>query len=307
MRSKSGMTLIELVIVLALMAGLAGVALTTVGSMGHRARYDETTARMQLIRRTIITDSGEAGRFMRDMGRLPIRFSANTPENEGRELEELWRDAGSVGYGDITLDPIPWPDSPAPPTGAPTTVTLRAGWNGPYLTAINDPESATFFDGFGYAWQALSDGDSDAAVNETIEKIRTLGADGAAGGSGWENEDRDINLAALLPATSLTVHAKARDSGEVWRTVVVGAGDEPYQVDALRIGLFAPNITHNSSGVSSAIRENESTAVFTDLPPTTVRVFAYSTGPDQVSGVEPEWVTLRPGSNSITLYLLEVQ
>lgn len=303
MRSKSGMTLIELVIVLALMAGLAGVALTTVGSMGHRARYDETTARMHLIRRTVITDSGEAGRFIHDMGRLPIRFSANTPENEGLELEELWRDAGTLGYGEMTLDPIPWPGSP--PAAVPTAVTLRAGWNGPYLTALNDPESATFFDGFGYAWQALLADDNLAEVNDPIDKVRTLGADGAEGGTGWENEDRDINFAALLPETSLTVQVKARDSGDVWRTVVVESGAEDYQVDALRVGLFSPAITHNTRAVSSDIRENEPAPVFNTLMPTTVRVFAYSTGPDQVSGVEPEWVTLRPGSNSITLYLRE--
>ena len=240
----------------------------------------------------------------RDMGRLPMRFS----ETEGEELEELWRDAGEVGYGDMTLDPIPWPDDP-PPDGVPTSVTLRGGWNGPYLTAINDPAEALYFDGFGHAWQALLADDSPAAIHAPIEKIRTLGADGAVGGTGWENEDRTLNLLSLLPETSLTVHVKALDTSTtpaIWRKVEIDeAGERPFQVDALHIGLFRPNITHESRTVDAMIESDVPAATFSNLMPTTVRVFAYSTGPDQVSGAEPEWVALHAGANAVTLYLRE--
>lgn len=293
--SRSGMTLIELVIVLALMAGLAGVALTTLGSMGHRARYDETTARMNLIRRAVVAEDGEPGRFLRDMGRLPMRFSAA----EGEELAELWRDAGGVGYGDFSGS-VTWPDDP-PPDGVPTSVTLRNGWNGPYLAAINDPAAALYFDGFGHAWQA-----GDAAVPHTIETVASLGADGAMGGTGWENEDRTLDLLSLLPETSLTVHVKALDTSTapaIWRQVAIQAGAETYQVDALHVGLFRPDITHESRTVDAMIESGSPTATFSNLMPTTVRVFAYSTGPDQVSGTEPEWVALRAGANAVTLYL----
>lgn len=294
MQSKQGMTLIELLIVLALMAGLAGVALTTAGSMGHRGRYDETTARMQLIRRAIVADDGEPGRFVRDMGRLPIRFSAT----EGKELEELWLNMSGLGYGAFS-NSVVWAGAPKAATN---NVTLRAGWNGPYLSAINDPADATYFDGFGHAWHIQTN------ATGRILTVSTLGADGTIGGTGWENEDRTLDFQALLPDTSLTVHVKALSSTNmhtaVWQPVVVGSGDAPYQVDILGVGLYYPDVSDTNRVVSLETRTN-TPAVFTGLMPTTVRVFAYSTGADQMSGAEPEWVTLRSGANTITLYLRE--
>jgi len=297
MRAKSGMTLIELVIVLALLAGLAGMALTTVGSMGSRARYDETTAQLRLIRAAVIGGDGQdVGRFLRDMGRLPIRHGSA----DGEELGELWRDMGAVGYGDVT-DAIAWPDSP-PPTGVPASITVRGGWNGPYL-AVDDPATARLYDGFGNPFVLTTN------AGHAIQSLTSLGSDGAAGGSEWDEMDRTLDLAALLPATSLRVTVMAASSTNaqqaVWRTVAIESGDEPYQVDSLRIGLFACAVSESARTVDQTITNDTPTAVFDDLAPTTVRVFAYSTGPDLISGMAPEWIDLRPGANAITLYLRE--
>jgi len=296
MRSKSGMTLIELVIVLALLAGLAGMALTTVGSMGSRARYDETTAQMRIIREAVAGNGAEPGRFIRDLGRLPIRQGGAA----GEELGELWRDAGSVGYGDVT-DAIAWPDSPLP-TGIPASITVRGGWNGPYL-AVDDPATARLYDGFGNAYVVVTNGGNE------IQSVTSLGSDGTAGGSEWDEMDRTLDLAALLPVTSLRVTVMAASSTNaqqaVWRPVVVESGDAPYQVDALRVALFACAVSGSARTVGQTIINDTQTTVFNDLIPTTVRVFAYTTGGALVSGVEPEWVDLRPGANAMTLYLRE--
>jgi prepilin-type N-terminal cleavage/methylation domain-containing protein len=297
--SRSGMTLIELVVVLALLAGLAAMTLTGVADLGHRGRYDETTARMKLIREAVVGNGVEPGRFIRDMGRLPVVQSGM----EGEELSELWKnDVASLDYDDIESDPIPWPDSPLP-SGVPSTVTLRCGWNGPYLM-VDDPDTAKSYDGFGNPWQVATN-----ALGE-VTLVESLGSDGVAGGAAWDEQDRTNNLAALLPRTELTVLVKARSSTNshtaAWWTVKIESGAQPYQVDALRVGLFAPSVSDYDRTVDQSIVTNAPDHTFTNLMPTTVRVFAYGTGTtNQVSGDVPEWIDLRPGHNIVTLYLRE--
>ncbi|NCC53435.1 MAG: prepilin-type N-terminal cleavage/methylation domain-containing protein, partial [Spartobacteria bacterium] len=125
---KTGMTLIELVVVLALLAGLAAMALTGVADLGNRARYDETVTRMDLIRQAVVGDGSEAGRFIRDMGRLPD------------SLGELI--AGTNNYSSMafTFNVPSYPPIPA---------TLCAGWAGPYLQG----SGTNIYDGFGEALQ----------------------------------------------------------------------------------------------------------------------------------------------------------
>lgn len=287
------MTLIELLIVLGLLAGLAGMALTTVGDMGRRGRYDETTARLRLVREAVVGDGVAPGRFLRDMGRLPYRHS----HEEGEELAELWRDEGNLGYGEFTGPVTAWPDAPLP-AGVPEVVTLRGGWNGPYL-AVNDPAGAKFFDGFGNAFAVAVDGSG------FIQVVTSFGADGQAGGAGWAEADRSVDLAALLPQTSLRVEVKARDSANAWQPVEIGAGAEPFQVAVLRVGLFYPDISAGARNIGQDVVEDEPLTTFSGLAPTAVRLFAYSTGDDLVSGAQPQWVDLAPGANSVTLYLRE--
>ena len=153
-KTTRGMTLIELVIVLALMAGLAGMALTTVGEMGNRARYDETAARLKLIREAVVGDGKTAGRFIRDMGRLPMVQDTD----EGKLLSELWTAAAGTGYGSASEDMDDgsgpeWPGSELDSyPSLPDTVSLHCGWNGPY-TMVENPDAAQIFDGFGNDWQ----------------------------------------------------------------------------------------------------------------------------------------------------------
>jgi len=219
-----GMTLIELVIVLALMAGLAGMALTTVGEMGNRARYDETTARLKLIREAVVGDGKAAGRFIRDMGRLPMVQDTD----EGKLLSELWTAAAGTGYGSASedMDDGSGPEWPDAFPSLPGTVSLHCGWNGPY-TMVENPNDAQIFDGFGNDWQ-IHDGSrwkegSGLAGGETIGRIRSLGSDGSDGGGQWDEMDQPVDLQGLLPDTELVVTLKALDrssSPPVWRALV---------------------------------------------------------------------------------------
>ncbi len=301
---RSGMTLIELVVVLALLAGLAAMTLTGVGDLGSRARYDETTTRLQLIRQAVVGTGVEAGRFVRDTGRLPVMHSTN----DSVRLRELWRDAGGIGYG-TTTNTTQWPGSIIGlyPYDA---VVLTCGWNGPYLM-VNDPATAESYDGFGNPWHVTTN-----TVGEILT-VTSLGSDNASGGTTWDEADHTLDLGALLPETELTVLVKARHSTNVqdaaWSLIepALAGATNPYQLNVLYVVLFTPDLTASTRAVRQQhlplMAANVVSAVtFSNLMPTDCKVYAYGTNAVsglQVSGHEPEIVTLRPGCNTITLYL----
>ena len=303
---KSGMTLIELVVVLALLAGLAAMTLTGVADLGHRGRFDETTARMRLIRAAVAGDDAETGRFVRDLGRLPVVHSTNA----GVRLEELWRDAGGIGYGTAT-NSLAWPDALGGLFDS-GDVRLVCGWNGPYLM-VDDPAEAESYDGFGNPWKVAG-----AGAGDTITNVVSLGSDGAVGGTTWDEADRTLDLAALLPETELTVVVKGRAStnaGEAVWSLVENAGGAtnapPFQLDRLVVALFTPDVDASGRDLNRDLKEMDgaavsSTATFGGLMPTDCLIYAYGTNATtalQVSGAEPEPVTLRPGRNVVTLHL----
>jgi prepilin-type N-terminal cleavage/methylation domain-containing protein len=311
LRQHSGMTLIELVVVLALLAGLASLALTGVSDLGNRARYDETTTRLKLIRLAVIGDGVEVGRFVRDMGRLPKLYHTNG----GVRLEELWRDEGNISYGPVTISLISgvfqWPDYDTFTTNLPSSAALTFGWNGPYLM-VDNPTDAQTYDGFGNAWEVETN-----AAGEIL-KVLSLGAEGAEGGVTWDEVDRANDLESLLPMTELTVLIKARDStnaqGAVWKTVEAANASEvssntpPYQLHKLCVALFTP-----TNGVElcrqlrlAMVPDVSGSVTFTNLMPTECLICAYGTNAVsglQTSGSAPELVTLKPGRNTVILYL----
>lgn len=306
--NQSGMTLIELVVVLALLAGLAAMTLTGVADLGHRGRYDETTARLKLIRQAVAGNGSEAGRFVRDLGRLPIVHSTNA----GVRLEEFWRDAGHIGYGAAT-NAADWPDAIGGLYDS-GNVKLVCGWNGPYLM-VDDPDNAESYDGFGNPWGLAGSGIGDSVTN-----VVSFGSDGAVGGTGWDEQDRTLDLAALLPETELTVlvkgHSSTNAQESVWLPVDDAGGStnaNPYQLDRLVVAMFTPDIDASRRDLNRDLVEMDGAAVgsaatFSGLMPTDCLIYGYGTNAAtalQVSGRKPELVTLKPGRNVVTLYLRE--
>lgn len=181
---KKGMSLIELLIVLGLMAAIATVALTTLDGMADRTRADTSHHRLDMIEEAIVGDGLEPGRFVSDMGRLPVIHLYPDPLNqtdqykidEGQGLIELWDNMAGLyshmvpilfnGF-DVTAgaesepfyDDRDGPYLPCYPEGETTEltdpsgfrdqlgfeVTVPGGWQGPYVQT-----GSKLFDGFGH-------------------------------------------------------------------------------------------------------------------------------------------------------------
>lgn len=222
-RNQRGMTLIELIVVLGILAGLATLALTSMGSLDTSARRETTEHLIDQIELAVAGDGRVAGRFVSDMGRLPVLHGSAGSRVEGQGLEELWDDLGvySGAIPDYYFIGVPNPSSllypswesqnvfPAVPTDKRLLVNLPGGWRGPYLNAAGDK----LFDGFGNnlafydgtnpvsspaAWgdilsTSLSDGD-------LIPGIRSFGSDNSftpsppPSGTEWNEEDVFIDF-----------------------------------------------------------------------------------------------------------------
>lgn len=219
------MTLIELLIVLALLGGLAAIALSGMGEYSARERVETTRSRLDAIHGAVIGGGVSPGRFLADMGRLP-----RVQETEsGMILSELWKlPSDAVGYGTVDFDfaANPWPETFA---GLPTSVSLGCGWNGPYAML----SGKKLYDGFGndfrlllkqsdntLAWENVV-GD-DTKIDAEIHGVQSLGQDNAVDATGVSPEWYDADSArdfvsdhaagfTLAPETTLTVIVKARD------------------------------------------------------------------------------------------------
>ena len=185
---NKGMTLIELVIVLGILAAIASYALTSMDTLTDRTRHDNTLRTMNQLQTAIVGTNTEVSRFVKDMGRIPIIRSSE----QGEEFGEL-----------ISIDYIP--------------ANEKSNWKGPYLLT----GKTKFFDGFGNAFQIktrykdnnnlkLSDwyfADTLPANQQgEIFAIRSLGKDGIetlANNAPWV--DKDITMEGFDYQTQATL------------------------------------------------------------------------------------------------------
>ncbi|MCX7934594.1 MAG: type II secretion system GspH family protein [Planctomycetota bacterium] len=215
------MTLIELLLVLAILAMLAGLLVSSADTMMDRARVDETERRGQAVVQAICGEGGSMGRFLADLGRPPLLVSLA----KGKQLSELWSQEGSPAgaYGEAATT-VDWGEAVA--GVAPQTLfKLPCGWRGPYLQISGD----TFYDGWPEGgWSLFLSGwgwvDPDpnagsmpaAALGSMILKIRSLGADKAAGGGEWMDAEREYPAHAdfLTASADLTLAIYFKPPGE---------------------------------------------------------------------------------------------
>ncbi len=237
-----GLTLFELVIVLAILAAMAAAASVATDRMLLRRRNEVTDNTLAAFRNSLLGRFGrvdqiagistaqsatEVDGFIADVGRLPVAVGAD-PE---LQLSELWVNPNGIEtYGLKTAAGDP-------------EVTLACGWRGPYLDlAIG---SARLKDGYGRSLVVLAADATGiakvAASGETIMGLSSLGSDGATGVTSTElplGEDRTVWLgdSMTMIKSDLTVSVFESD----------GAGGRlsPTQSGSLMVRLYLPDASN---------------------------------------------------------------
>lgn len=142
--SEDGFTLLELVVVLAILAVVATLATREIGYIQDQGRFETTQRGFEEIKAAILGQPGarsadgamEVIGFVADMGRLPrAAFLSTTNE---LTLSELWINPNPG----ISFDLRPATDDP--------DVRVPGGWRGPYIRLPLG--AATLRDGWGNAY-----------------------------------------------------------------------------------------------------------------------------------------------------------
>ncbi len=180
-QTNSGMTLLELLIVVAILAATAMVALTTMDGEQDQVHFIDTQQRIDKIR-TSIAGRGLKDKmgalivdgFVADMGRLPESLKELTTKIMDCDADGTDE---ADGDGDGVADDCEWQYD--------TASTLWHGWQGPYLIVNADSNNELAFrDGWrnrgsapNYGWSiTLNDTNADSIDDEFI--IQSLAKDG---------------------------------------------------------------------------------------------------------------------------------
>ncbi len=205
------MTLVELLVVLAILALLTTVAVTSSDVVLSQGRHDATTRTLRAIEEAVLgpqsataqSDEPAAG-FLADLGRLPRLV--DDPKDEGIGLEELWINRGGMASFGI----YPTCDG---------EVAVGCGWRGPYLRLPVGRDNIR--DGWGRPFELTVNAD------EEIVTIRSLGADG-------KNSSDDLVL-------DFSLRVDLRLGGHVR---LVDSDGQPVTLESnstFRVTLYAPN------------------------------------------------------------------
>lgn len=183
-RRQRALTLLELLVVVALLAAMAGSAVLLGDQIEQRARHDETVQRLEAIRSAVcgpdaVTAAGEllAGGYLQDVGWMP----------------------------DLPGDLLRAPDlggAPMPALAYSARWRTWYGWRGPYLAPqpLRHGETAAIpFDGWGndfYGWPLEGGGDRAWIAGRLSGDwtVRSPGSDGLrdASGGGIDGFARDV-------------------------------------------------------------------------------------------------------------------
>lgn len=141
---RSGLTLIEMLVVLTILAVLTTLAITMTEATVDQTRFSATQQQLQGIKDAVIGPAGQpsAPSFVADTGRLP--WASPDPVSGLLTINELWANPYAL--------PSFGPCTPSDPTKTTLTlidpsVTMLSGWRGPYFTL--PPGQTQLLDGWG--------------------------------------------------------------------------------------------------------------------------------------------------------------
>ena len=211
---RSGFTLLEMLLVVFLIGIVGSSMLLVVDNNSDQIRYDETLVRHQAIRNAItgtpwLNTNGQPVRngFIHDMGRAP------------NSLDELIQQTGDP-VSAIEIDVSGTPNSGS---------SIYHGWNGPYLTNLNNNLKDSWGREFVYAY------------DETVKRmdLQSFGKDRAAG---FDSESPDALYEADYPnAANMAIPTAIYSPGRTTITVSI-IGDENEHYGHVLVGILYPGI-----------------------------------------------------------------
>lgn len=317
--TRRGMTLVELLVVLAILAGLTAAVMAGAAATREKARYDRTArdaaAMAEALTRadglSLVSDLGLAPDSAEALcllfgARLPTETVTPDPENPGGTVTSV-----------AVLDVPAWALRAAPLIPATTApqytaaevaavaaitnrfaaVTLGAGWRGPYCAGDalaaddSDPDNPIPFvvDGFGGPWEF----DGETLVSRGRDRMDDA-LRAAQDAIDWRDRDRTFAVPAPAPTLSLTVEAEGA------ATVV----------QRLHVFVHQPALTVGAASASVGLAcryyrfENADSVLLSEgltVGERVVFVLAETTSGTQSAPARR--VLLRPGANSVNLSL----
>lgn len=317
--TRRGMTLVELLVVLAILAGLTAAVMAGAAATREKARYDRTARDAAAMAEALTRADGLS--LVSDLGLAPdsaealcLLFGARLP------AETVTPDPGNPG-GTVAsvavLDVPAWALRTAPLIPAATepqydavevgaaasavtnrfpVITLGAGWRGPYCAGDalaaddSDPDNPIPYvvDGFGGPWEF----DGETLVSRGRDRMDdALRPDPAS--IDWRDRDRTFAVPAPAPTLSLTVEAE---------------GDAAIQ--RLHVFVHQPALTVGAASASVGLAcryyrfENADSVLLSEgLTVGERAVFVLAKTASGTQSAPARRVLLRPGANSVNLNL----
>ncbi|MEO0508371.1 MAG: prepilin-type N-terminal cleavage/methylation domain-containing protein [Verrucomicrobiota bacterium] len=182
--SRSGLTLVELLVVLTILAVVSTIALRSVAQLTEETRFEANLTQIESIESAVLGENSITG-FIGDIGRLPVAVDPGSMMP--LQPSELWK-----------IESLPSYSIQTPPGDS--EVRLGGGWRGPYLD-LGFGQSE-LVDGYGKDFLFFEADGDPSADGETIAIIQSLGVDQMTGGDGV-----NADTAAVFEADSNAVLA----------------------------------------------------------------------------------------------------
>lgn len=311
--NQSGLTLLELLVVLTILIVLSTVAITSTSGVADQARYEASQRTLENVREAVIGPANQRDAdgsllitgFVADMGRLPLATSEAVTGGNLFSLKELWENVNGIAtHAVLAATAANVDDDPE----ADAEVYLATGWRGPYLRL--SPGNAALRDGWAAelvtpdgvvtdypnALLRTQAGAAITAITQQIGQIHSFGANATENGADTSYErDLSVSFSTAQTMASEAVTIEIRNPDGTPATAVTA--------DQIIVRLFAPDPVTGLIAVTreeAAFTASSITFNFTSTPgPRVLRAY-YDTGNDgsiqRASVIVP--TTLRAGGNT---------